>query len=328
MEHMHPHLRLAASLILAAGLASACSGGSSGSGTAAPAPDPDPAPEPTAPTVTTTDLEGEPSDCTAASANCIITTTAADGTMVVRRIETTDNATTMKRTRIDTNGNQRTITVTDTAEDNRVDSVLTCTVSGDSCTPTRRVETAYPATGDPVTTTTVYTGGRPSSRTVGDVTTTIAYSASGGGRTETTATSAGTRVQTFGQFSGGTAASTTFTSTDGLTVTTANAAGMRVETVYASQAAKDAGTPASMTVGTARTLTGGGATDTGFAAGRATRTFYVANPVAPPGGLNTLVAWTQIVTYDGDGDGTLGRSTAAPTSPKGMTMGARPSGRR
>ena len=264
MEHMHPHLRLAAGLILAAGLASACSGG--GSGTAAMTPDPDPDPTPTEPTTTRM-----PADCTASSATCTVTETAADGTVTTTVTTNVADATAMTNTRtVTVNGSVRTITVTDS--------------SGSA----------------PVITVTAYTNGRPSSRTVGDVTTRIAYSSSNGGRTERTVTSTGTREQTFSQFSGGTATSTVFTSTDGRTVTTANAAGMRVETVYASANDATAGlNPRSMTVGAARQVSGVVA-DTGFAAGDATRTVYVANPVALAG--QTLVSWTETVEYDADGD--------------------------
>ena len=302
MEHMHPHLRLAAGLILAAGLASACSGG--GSGTAAMTPAPTPDPEPT-PTVTTTDLDGEPSDCTAASDNCIITTVTG-GTTTVRTIRTTTDTMAMTSTRTDTDGSMRTITVRSTVEAHasRVISTETCTVSGDSCTRTSLVERTYTAAGGNTAASTItrtYTMGRETRRVtvMGDTTTTVGirYSSSNGGRTESTVTSTGTRVQTFSQFSGGTAASTVFTSTDGLTVTTANAAGMRVETVYANAADARAGqNPRSMTVGTAAADA-----DSGFRSGTTkTVTTYVASPVALAG--QTLVEWTATVAIDADGD--------------------------
>ena len=301
MEHMHPHLRLAASLILAAGLASACSGGGSGSGTTMTDPDPDPMP--VEPTTTRT-----PEGCTDASATCTVVRTAADGTVTTTVTTNMADATAMTNTRTVTVGSARTITVTDTTtgRNNRVNSIETCTVSGNSCTRTSLEERMYGATGNTAasTTTTRYSMGRPDRRTVvmGDTTTitSIGYSSSNGGRTESTVTSAGTRVQTFSQFSGGTATSTVFTSTDGLTVTTANAAGMRVETVYANAADAQAGqNPRSMTVGMARQVNMADA-DTGFAAGDATRTVYVANPVALAG--QTLVSWTATVRYDADGD--------------------------
>ena len=297
MEHMHPHLRLAASLILAAGLASACSGG--GSGTAAMPTPTDPDPEPT-PTVVRT-----PTGCTDASAMCTVTTNGA----VTRLTTNAEDTTAMTNTRTITAGSTRTITVTSTAtgHDNRVNSIETCTVSGNSCTRTSREERTYTTAGGNTAASTVtrtYTMGRETRRVtvMGDTTTTvgIGYSSSNGGRTERTVTSAGTRVQTFSQFSGGTATSTVFTSTDGLTVTTANAAGMRVETVYANAADAQAGqNPRSMTVGMARQVNMADA-DTGFAAGDATRTVYVANPVALAG--QTLVSWTATVRYDADGD--------------------------
>ena len=298
MEHMHPHLRLAASLILAAGLASACSGGSSGTA-AAPAPDPDPMP--VEPTTTRT-----PEGCTDASATCTVVVTAADGTMTTTVTTNVADATAMTNTRTVTVGSARTITVTDTRDGrgNRVDSTETCTVSGDSCTRTSLVEYTYTAAGGNTATSTVtrtYMMGRETRRVTvrGDTTTTVSigYSSSNGGRTERTVTSTGTKVQTFSQFSGGTAASTVFTSTDGLTVTTANAAGMRVETVYANAADAQAGqNPRSMTVGTAAADA-----DSGFRPGTTTtRTNYVANPAAAAG--RTLVAWTETVALDADGD--------------------------
>ena len=103
---MHPHLRLAAGLIMTAGLVSACSGGSSG----ARAPE---LPPPAAvPTTTSTDLMGEPSDCTAASDNCIITTRTGETVTEVRRIETAMNR---KTVTVTVNGTMRTVTVTSTA---------------------------------------------------------------------------------------------------------------------------------------------------------------------------------------------------------------------
>ena len=106
MEIMHPHLRLAAGLIMTAGLVSACSGGSSG----ARAPE---LPPPAAvPTTTSTDLMGEPSDCTAASDNCIITTRTGETVTEVRRIETAMNR---KTVTVTVNGTMRTVTVTSTA---------------------------------------------------------------------------------------------------------------------------------------------------------------------------------------------------------------------
>ena len=161
MEIMHPHLRLAAGLIMTAGLVSACSGGSSGTGM----PPPPPAERPMTVTVE------EPTGCTAESPTCteIVTTTAEDGTMTMRRTVTTNVAGTntdgtdpMTNVRTETvNGTTVTITVTSTnpAHMNRVMSVemLTCTASED-CMRTSRTVTMYREDGS-VMTRTVTMGG-------------------------------------------------------------------------------------------------------------------------------------------------------------------------
>ena len=158
---MHPHLRLAAGLIMTAGLVSACSGGSSGTGM----PPPPPAERPMTVTVE------EPTGCTAASPTCTetVTTTAADGTMTRVTTETTNMAGTntdgtdpMTNVRTETvDGTVRTITVTSTNPEhmNRVMSVRmeTCTMSAD-CMLTSLTETEYRDDGS-VMTRTVTMGG-------------------------------------------------------------------------------------------------------------------------------------------------------------------------
>jgi len=307
MEHMHPHLRLAASLILAAGLASACSGGGSGSGTAM-TPDPDPDPMPVEPTTTRM-----PADCTASSATCTVTQTAADGTVTTTVTTNMADATAMTNTRTVTVGSARTITVTSTAtgHDNRVNTIEACTVSGDSCTRTRLETRTYTDAGGNTAATTVtstYMMGRETQRVtvMGDTTTTvgIAYSSSNGGRTETTMVSGGTKVETFSEFSGGNPTSVTHTSTDGRTVTVTDRMGteataddVRTVTVYT-----DSGRTTTMSVttnaGAANTATVPSAA-TGFGAGTTAQTVYVANPAAVAG--RTLVAWTQTVTIAAEG---------------------------
>ena len=163
MEIMHPHLRLAAGLIMTAGLVSACSGGSSGTGM----PPPPPAERPMTVTVE------EPTDCTAASPTCteIVTTTAADGTMTrVTTVTTnvagtnTDGTDPMTNVQTETvNGTMMTITVTSTnpAHMNRVMSVemLTCTASED-CMRTSLREITYVGDTTTVMTTRVTMDGR------------------------------------------------------------------------------------------------------------------------------------------------------------------------
>ena len=165
MEIMHPHLRLAAGLIMTAGLVSACSGGSSG----ARAPI-----DPSGPMAGTEPVL-EPTGCTAASPTCTetVTTTAEDGTMTMRRTVTTNVAGTntdgtdpMTNVRTETvteGGTTRTITITVTSTNpahmNRVMSVemLTCTASED-CMLTSRTVTMYRDDGS-VMTRTVTMGG-------------------------------------------------------------------------------------------------------------------------------------------------------------------------
>ena len=266
MEIMHPHLRLAASLILTAGLVSACGGGGS-SGAAAPAmPDPDPDPMP-GPEPTEVRM---PEGCMASDATCTVTVTEADGTVTETK---TENMNMTRTVTVTVGGNLRTITRT----------------------------TDYGGTS-PVTTVTTYMGGRPKSRMVGDLTTDIEYSSSNGGRTETTVKSTGTLVQKFSQFTGGTATSTTFTSTNDLVVTenNVNVAGHRRETTYASASdAMNGRNPVSMMVGApAMTGTPAMTADTGFAAGTVTRTTFT--EVA--GGGRTLVEYMETVTIVASGD--------------------------
>ena len=271
MEIMHPHLRLAASLILAAGLVSACGGGG-GSGTATPTPDPDPDPPVVEPTT-----ERDPAGCTDASPTCTVTVTGADGTTTRTMTTNVPNAAMMTNTRTVTVGTVRIITVTSTnsAHSTRLPiEVRECTVSGDACTLTKLTMNVYTGSAPVVTTVTTYTGGRPTSRMVGDLTTNIAYFSNGAGRTETTVKPGGTLVQTFNQFTRGTATSTTFTSTNDLVVTEndVNADGHRRETTYASASDAMSGmNPVSVRVGLpAMTGTPAMRTDTGFLAGSTT----------------------------------------------------------
>ena len=238
---MHPHLRLAASLILTAGLVSACGGGGS-SGAAAPAPVDPVDPPVVEPTTTSTDLMGEPSDCTAASDNCIITTRTGETVTEVRRIETAMNR---KTVTVTVNGTMRTVTVTSTASGTGAPSgplsveMLTCT-GGENCMRTSLREVEYKTDGTVNTDITRhYVNGRVMRKVSGTgdaaVTTTIAYSSSNGGRTETTVKAGGRLVETFSTFAGTDATSTMFISTDGNTVTMPdpNDATMRIETTSA-----------------------------------------------------------------------------------------------
>ena len=228
---MHPHLRLAASLIMAAGLVSACGGGGSGtpasSGGGGNGGNGGTDMQPT--------TERDPAGCTNASPTCTVTVTGADGTTTRTVTINMRNAAMMTHTRTVTVGTVRTITVrsTNPAHSTRLPiEVRECTVSGDACTLTKLTTNVYTGSDPVVTTVTTYgADGRPSSRMVGDLTTDIEFSTSGGGRTETTMKTGGELVQTFSQFTGGTATSTTFTSTDGNTVTRLLASGMREETV-------------------------------------------------------------------------------------------------
>ena len=289
---------MAAGLVLAAGLASACSGGGSGGSGAAPTPT-----EPTDPAPTEPSMTRDPEGCTDASATCLVTSTAADGTMTVTLTTNTADAAAMTNTRRVITGTTATITVTSTAEGhaNRMVSVSEntgCSIAEGAgmCTGTavlvRRYE--YDADGD-LMTTLHYEMGRLMRRVSGELTTTIAYSSSGGGRTETTVTSAGTRVQTFSQYSGGTA-TTVFTSTSGLIVTTMSmdAMGMpvRVQTTYANAAdAMNMENPTEMTVGPAADA------DTGFEDGETvTRTVYSNTEI----GGRTLVATAYTMEVGGD----------------------------
>ena len=273
MEIMHPHLRLAASLIMAAGLVSACGGGG-GSGTATPTPDPDPDPPVVEPTT-----ERDPVGCTDASPTCTVAVTDADGTTTRTVTTNMRNAAMMTHTRTVTVGTVRIITVrsTNPAHSTRLPiEVRECTVSGDACTLTKLTRNVYTGSAPVVTTVTTYTGGRPTSRMVGDLTTDIEYFSNGAGRTETTVKPGGTLVQTFHQFTGGTATSTTFTSTNDLVVTEnyVNAAGNgeRRETTYASASDAMSGmNPVSVRVGPpAMTGTPAMTADTGFLAGSTT----------------------------------------------------------
>ena len=279
MEIMHPHLRLAASLILTAGLVSACGGG--GSGAPASSGGGDNGDNGGTDMQPTTATVLDPPDCTAASPTCTetVTTTAADGTMTRRTTETTNmrNAAMMTHTRTVTVGTVRTITVrsTNPAHSTRLPiEVRECTVSGDACTLTKLTMNVYTGSAPVVTTVTTYTGGRPTSRMVGDLTTDIEYFSNGAGRTETTVKPGGTLVQTFNQFTRGTATSTTFTSTNDLVVTEndVNADGHRRETTYASASDAMSGmNPVSVRVGLpAMTGTPAMRTDTGFLAGSTT----------------------------------------------------------
>ena len=243
MEIMHPHLRLAASLILAAGLVSACGGGGGSSADAPPAPPP--VLPPVEPTTTYTDLMGVMSDdCGegAANENCIITTRRGETVIETRRIVTTTAA--MMKTRTETvDGTGKTITIRSTAagHGNRVISVeeLTCT-AGANCMLTSFRAVMYKGDGTVNTDITRhYVNGREMRRVSGTgdaaVTTNIMYSSSNGGRTETTVKAGGRLVERFNQIVGGTATSTMFTSTDGNTVTMPdpNDPTMRIETTSA-----------------------------------------------------------------------------------------------
>ena len=138
MEITHSYLRMAAGLALAAGLASACSGG--GSSGAAMMPEPT-EPEPPAPMVGTV-TTNVPAGCTASSPTCTSTavTTAEDGstTTVVTVTTNAPDADANENTRTRTvDGAMRTITVmelTDAEDGGRVKSVeeQTCT-GGENC---------------------------------------------------------------------------------------------------------------------------------------------------------------------------------------------------
>ena len=286
MEITHPYLRMAAGLLLAAGLVSACSGGSSGAAATPTDPGPtDPGPtEPMEPTVTRT-----PEGCTDASPTCTVASRAANGVVTTTVTTNMMDMTAMTNTRtVTVSGSTRTITVTSTAEghDNRVTRVemLTCT-GGANCVRTSRATTTYPAagsTGSPVTTTIMYS-----------------YSSSRGGRIETTEKSGGTLVQTFNQYEGGDLVSTRFTHTGGLivTVTPTDAAGMRVETTYATAADAMAGeNPVSV-----RTGTRAANADFGFMPeSMVTRTDVVSSPVESGG--RTLVETEYRETIPAAGD--------------------------
>ena len=275
MEITHPYLRMAAGALLAAGLASACSGGSSGTAATTPMPDPDPDPMmPPAATETR-----EPAGCTVASDSCVITTVSGD-TTTVRTITNMDGV------RTDTTGTMRTITRFNS--DGDPTSEATCTVADGACSgPEVLVRTyTYDSDGDLMTTSN-YEMGRLMSRVSGGVTTNIEYSASMGGRTETTMKSTGTLVQQFSVYSGGTATSTVFTSTNGRTVTTALAGGMRQEIVYADDARM---TRVTMRVGAPMENS-----DTGFAPGPLTRTTYDPSAVSRAG-VSLPVEWEETVT--------------------------------
>ena len=154
-------------------------------------------------------------------------------TMDGRVTETTDmaDAEAMTNTRtVTVSGTMRTITVTSTEDghENRVMTIerQTCT-AGDNCvrssvetrtygdtnTPTAVLTVHYADDGETVTRRVTGTGDM--ARTTYEFSTML--SGSGGGRTETTVTDAGTRVQTFSQAVGGTATSTVLTVTDSAT---------------------------------------------------------------------------------------------------------------